>query len=30
MNDPTANTWRFSSTFWVANVIELFERAAYY
>lgn len=23
-------TWRFSSTFWVANVIELFERAAYY
>jgi dipeptide/tripeptide permease len=23
-------TWRFSSTFWLANLIELFERAAYY
>ncbi|MDD5627543.1 MAG: MFS transporter [Elusimicrobia bacterium] len=23
-------TWRFSSTFWFANLIELFERAAYY
>jgi dipeptide/tripeptide permease len=23
-------TWKFSSTFWSANVIELFERAAYY
>ncbi len=30
MSDPTANTWRFPSTFWVANLIELFERAAYY
>ncbi|MDD5658111.1 MAG: MFS transporter [Elusimicrobia bacterium] len=24
------NTWRFPATFWFANVIELFERAAYY
>ena len=23
-------TWRFPKAFWVANVIELFERAAYY
>ena len=30
MTDSTANTWRFPSTFWVANLIELFERAAYY
>jgi dipeptide/tripeptide permease len=30
MSDSTANTWRFPSTFWVANLIELFERAAYY
>jgi dipeptide/tripeptide permease len=26
----TGLTWRFPKTFWVANVIELFERAAYY
>lgn len=26
----TAATWRFPRAFWVANVIELFERAAYY
>lgn len=25
-----ATTWRFPSAFWTANVIELFERAAYY
>ena len=25
-----ATTWRFPRTFWVANLIELFERAAYY
>jgi dipeptide/tripeptide permease len=25
-----AATWKFPSAFWVANVIELFERAAYY
>ena len=30
MTDSAANTWRFPSTFWVANLIELFERAAYY
>src|SRR4051812_22788282 len=24
------STWRFPSSFWVANGIELFERAAYY
>lgn len=28
MSEPT--TWRFPATFWFANVIELFERAAYY
>lgn len=27
---PAAATWRFPKAFWVANVIELFERAAYY
>jgi dipeptide/tripeptide permease len=30
MTESTANTWRFPATFWVANVIELCERAAYY
>src|SRR5512141_2648977 len=25
-----APTWRFPASFWTANVIELFERAAYY
>src|SRR5262245_5659567 len=30
MTDSPANTWRFPRAFWVANVIELFERAAYY
>jgi dipeptide/tripeptide permease len=30
MTSPAANTWRFPRVFWVANVIELFERAAYY
>ncbi len=25
-----ALTWTFPKAFWVANVIELFERAAYY
>ncbi len=30
MTDTPANTWRFPRAFWVANVIELFERAAYY
>jgi dipeptide/tripeptide permease len=30
MADSGANTWRFPSTFWVANLIELAERAAYY
>lgn len=30
MTDPVNNTWRFPRAFWVANVIELFERAAYY
>jgi len=30
MADSTENTWRFPSSFWVANLIELFERAAYY
>lgn len=29
-NDGGKTTWRFSRTFWVANLIELFERAAYY
>jgi dipeptide/tripeptide permease len=29
MEEPT-QTWRFPAAFWVANVIELFERAAYY
>lgn len=29
MSEPTG-TWRFPATFWFANVIELFERAAYY
>ena len=27
---PSKLTWRFPRTFWVANSIELFERAAYY
>jgi dipeptide/tripeptide permease len=27
---PTASTWHFPRTFWVANAAELFERAAYY
>ena len=30
MTAPPANTWRFPRAFWVANVIELLERAAYY
>jgi len=30
MADPSQNTWRFPGAFWVGNVIELFERAAYY
>lgn len=30
MSGTPSNTWRFPSTFWVANLIELFERAAYY
>jgi dipeptide/tripeptide permease len=30
MSSTPANTWRFPATFWVANVIELAERAAYY
>ena len=30
MAESTENTWRFPRAFWVANVIELFERAAYY
>ena len=30
MTGPEENTWRFPRAFWVANVIELFERAAYY
>lgn len=32
MNDQATPkmTWRFSRTFWTANVVELFERAAYY
>ncbi len=24
------STWRFPAPFWIANTIELFERAAYY
>ena len=27
---PETTTWRFPATFWIANSIELFERAAYY
>ena len=30
MTEPRANTWRFPPAFWIANSIELFERAAYY
>jgi dipeptide/tripeptide permease len=30
MTSPHTITWRFPSSFWVGNVIELFERAAYY
>src|SRR5258706_13668115 len=30
MTSPPSNTWRFPRAFWIANVIELFERAAYY
>ena len=30
MESPPTETWRFPRAFWVANVIELFERAAYY
>jgi len=32
MGAPVSSTatWRFSGTFWIANSIELFERAAYY
>jgi len=30
MIEPSANTWRFPTPFWVGNVVELFERAAYY
>lgn len=30
MNEPSSNTWRFPPTFWVGNLIELFERASYY
>jgi dipeptide/tripeptide permease len=29
-SSPTKLTWRFPKVFWAANVIELFERAAYY
>lgn len=29
-SSPSPHTWRFPKAFWVANVIELFERAAYY
>ena len=28
--DKPKTTWRFPSTFWTANLMELFERAAYY
>ena len=24
------NSWKFSEAFWTANIVELFERAAYY
>jgi len=30
MSGPSENTWQFPRTFWVGNVIELFERASYY
>lgn len=30
VRSPMTSTWRFPPAFWVANVIELFERAAYY
>src|SRR5512138_3611979 len=30
MSEAAPNTWRFPRAFWVANVLELFERAAYY
>ena len=26
----TAKSWNFGKTFWIANSVELFERAAYY
>jgi dipeptide/tripeptide permease len=29
-NAPGRATWRFPRTFWTANVVELFERSAYY
>jgi dipeptide/tripeptide permease len=28
--NETNNSWKFSNAFWTANVVELFERAAYY
>lgn len=30
MSEEGKGTWRFPKEFWVANIIELFERAAYY
>ncbi len=30
MNMERKETWSFSKAFWVANTVELFERAAYY
>jgi len=30
MNTTTKEKIRFSKAFWVANTVELFERAAYY
>ncbi|MCI0513491.1 MFS transporter [candidate division KSB1 bacterium] len=30
MSETTSLTWKFSRQYWIANTIELFERAAYY
>lgn len=30
MSDSSKKTWKFPGTFWIANLVEFFERAAYY
>ncbi len=30
MGKIESTTWKFPATFWIANLVEFFERAAYY